>query len=132
MLVSEGRFDLIEEAFRAGGPAAVFDLLLRRAREDKDARGLFDARILQVRHQLGLPLIQTEPVLDLTPEQRPPRSPARSSRSISICAWPPETYLAPGHTSTPSESPHRWLQQSKNSRTAKTFLASSRSPSRRV
>ena len=70
-MAAEPQFDLIEETFRAGGPAAVFDLLLGRAREDKDARRLFDARILQVRHQLGLPLIQTEPVLDITPEQRP-------------------------------------------------------------
>lgn len=97
--MSEGRFDLIEEAFRSGGPAAVFDLLLRRAREDKDARGLFDARILQVRHQLGLPLIQTEPVLDLTPEQRPPyeaafRDAAREAGDLCLAAgdipgaWP--------------------------------------------
>jgi len=69
--VTEGEFDRIEETYRSGGTAAVFDLLLDRARQEKEARRLFDTRILQVRHQLGLPLIQTEPVLDLTPEQRP-------------------------------------------------------------
>jgi hypothetical protein len=98
-MAAEPQFDLIEETFRAGGPDAVFDLLLRRAREDKDARRLFDARILQVRHRLGLPLIQTDPVLDLTPEQRPAyeeafREAAREAGQLSLSegdipgAWP--------------------------------------------
>ena len=97
--VAETPFNLIEETFRTGGSAAVFDLLLGRAREEKNARRLFDARILQVRHALGLPLIQTEPVLDITPEQRPVyeeafREAAREAGQLCLAsgdipgAWP--------------------------------------------
>jgi hypothetical protein len=63
-------FARIHEAFQTGGADAVFDLLLRDARETGNYRVLFDTAILRVRHRLGLPLIETEPVLDLTPEQR--------------------------------------------------------------
>jgi hypothetical protein len=66
-----GPFESIEQSFCTGGPDAVFDVLAGRARELRDAGLLFNARILQVRHRLGLPLIQTEPVLDVSPEQRP-------------------------------------------------------------
>jgi hypothetical protein len=97
--VAETPFNLIEETFRTGGSAAVFDLLIGRAREEKNARRLFDARILQVRHALGLPLIQTEPVLDITPEQRPVyeeafREAAREAGQLCLAsgdipgAWP--------------------------------------------
>jgi hypothetical protein len=60
----------IQEAFRTNGAEAVFDLLIRDAREAGDYRVLFDTRILRVRHQLGLPLIETEAAADLTTGQR--------------------------------------------------------------
>src|SRR3977135_1299565 len=63
-------FELVEQTFRSEGPDGVFDLLIRKAREDKDHRMLFGARIMQVRHRTGLPLIETESVLDLAGEQR--------------------------------------------------------------
>jgi hypothetical protein len=63
-------FAEIQEAFRANGAEAVFDLLIRDARETRNFRVLFDTSILRVRHRLGLPLIETEPVADLTVEQR--------------------------------------------------------------
>jgi hypothetical protein len=63
-------FAEIQEAFRTNGAEAVFDLLIHDARETGNFRVLFDASILRVRHRLGLPLIETEPVADLTPEQR--------------------------------------------------------------
>jgi hypothetical protein len=92
-------FELIEQAFCSGGATAVFDLLLSRAREERDARLLFDARIMQVRRRLGLPLIQTEPVLDISEEQRPAyeaafREAAREAGGICLeagdiaGAWP--------------------------------------------
>jgi hypothetical protein len=63
-------FDLLEQTFRSDGPEAVFELLVRKAQEQKDHRMLFGARIMQVRHRTGLPLIETESVLDLAGEQR--------------------------------------------------------------
>lgn len=54
---------------RSDGPEAVFDRLIGRARDQKDSRMLFGARMMQVRHRLGLPLIETEPVLDLGVER---------------------------------------------------------------
>jgi hypothetical protein len=93
------RFELIEQTFRAGGPEAVFRLLSDSAREERNPRLLFDARIMQVRHQLGLPLIQTEPALDLSAEQRPVyeaafREAAREAGQLCLAdgdiagAWP--------------------------------------------
>jgi hypothetical protein len=63
-------FELLEQTFRSDGAEAAFDLLIRRAREARDSRVLFGARIMQARHRLGLPLIETEPVLDLPADQR--------------------------------------------------------------
>jgi hypothetical protein len=62
--VDKNEFELLEQTLRSDGPEAVFDRLIRRAREEKDSRVLFGARMMQVRHRLGLPLIETEPVLD--------------------------------------------------------------------
>jgi len=92
-------FELIERAFHSGGAPAVFELLLERAREERNPRLLFDARIMQVRRQLGLPLIQTEPVLDISEEQRPVyeaafREAAREAGGLCLAAgdiaaaWP--------------------------------------------
>src|SRR5262245_34490552 len=63
-------FAQIQEAFRTSGAEAVFELLQRNARETGNYRVLFDAAILRVRHRLGLPLIETEPLADLTAEDR--------------------------------------------------------------
>jgi hypothetical protein len=67
--VDKNEFELLEETWRSDGPGAVFDRLIRKAREDKDSRVLFGARMMQVRHRLGLPLIETDPVLDLGVER---------------------------------------------------------------
>ncbi len=63
-------FEMLERTYRSDGAEAVFDLLIRRARDERDSRVLFGARIMQARHRLGLPLIETEPVLDLPAGQR--------------------------------------------------------------
>ena len=68
--MDKNQFELLEQTLRSDGPEAVFDRLIRGAREEKDARMLFGARMMQVRHRLGLPLIETEPVLDLESTQR--------------------------------------------------------------
>jgi hypothetical protein len=59
-------FDGLEQAFRSEGPAAAFDLLIRTALESKDYRLLFGSRLMQIRHELRLPLIETEPTMNLT------------------------------------------------------------------
>jgi hypothetical protein len=68
--VDNQAFELLEQTYRSNGADAAFDLLIRRARDERDPRVLFGARIMQTRHRLGLPLIETEPVLDLPAPQR--------------------------------------------------------------
>lgn len=64
-------FELVEQAFRSEGAAAVFDTLVRSARETNNPRMLFNVRLMQARHQLGMPLVDPDPVPKLTDEQRP-------------------------------------------------------------
>jgi len=64
-------FGMVEETFRAKGAEAVFDALIRKAREENKYRMVFSVRLMQVRHRLGLPLVDPEPVPKLTEEQRP-------------------------------------------------------------
>jgi hypothetical protein len=64
-------FDALEHASRSEGAEAVFDLVIATACREKDHRMLFGARIMQVRHRLGLPLIDTDAVPLVTDEQRP-------------------------------------------------------------
>jgi hypothetical protein len=63
-------FDSIEHTLRLSGPGAVFDSLALEALERKDYRELFSTRLMQARHRLGLPLIETEPASALPEEQR--------------------------------------------------------------
>jgi hypothetical protein len=77
----------------------VFDLLLRRAREARNYRLVFDTRIMRERYRMGLPLIETGPVPELTVEQRPAyeaafREAAREAGELCLAgsdiagAWP--------------------------------------------
>ena len=67
--MEDATFEALEQSFRSAGPAAVFDRLIRTALETKDYRLLFGARLMQARHGLGLPLIETEPTINLAGEQ---------------------------------------------------------------
>ncbi len=58
--MSDDAFELVEEALRCGGPESTFDFLARKFREEKKYPQLFEARLMKKRHELGLPLIQTE------------------------------------------------------------------------
>ena len=71
MTVAVNSFDLLDETFRSNGPEAVFELLIARARDQKNYRELFAIRIMHVRHRLGLPLIETEPVSEYSEVERP-------------------------------------------------------------
>jgi len=71
LLTGNAGFDLVEQAFRENGAEAVFESLIRKAREERNYRMVFSVRLMQVRHKLGLPLIDPDPVPKLTEEQRP-------------------------------------------------------------
>jgi len=66
----EDAFDRVEEALRSGGLDAGFELLIRQFREEKKYPLLFEARLMKIRHGLGLPLIQTDNSEELSPEIR--------------------------------------------------------------
>ena len=61
-------FDALEQCKE---PDAVLDLVIETALREKNYRMLFGARIMQVRHRLGLKLIDTDPVPQVTSDQRP-------------------------------------------------------------
>ena len=93
------QFERIEQAFSSGGADAVFGLLLSRARHEPNPRLLFETTIMQTRHRLGLPLIQTDPLLDVADEHRPAyetafRDAAREAGGLClesgdiVAAWP--------------------------------------------
>jgi hypothetical protein len=97
--VDPDQFQLLEDTFRSDGPEAVFDLMTRRAIGQKNHRMLFGTRLMQLRHRLGLPLVETEPVQDVSEEQRPAyeaafRNAAREAGELClsggdiVSAWP--------------------------------------------
>src|SRR5262249_27773594 len=64
------RFEAIAETLNTRGAAAVFEDLASDAIERKQYRELFSTRLMQARHQLALPLIETEPGSTLPDSQR--------------------------------------------------------------
>src|SRR5579864_5705484 len=68
--MNEESFDLIEEAVRSGGPEAGLDLLARQLSDEKNYPLLFEARMMQKRHELGLPLVQVGSVDDIPEAKR--------------------------------------------------------------
>jgi hypothetical protein len=59
----------LQQAFQSDGPGAAFELLIRTAAEAKDYRLLFGARMMQARHGLRLPLIESEPTINLAGDE---------------------------------------------------------------
>ncbi len=59
-------FDEVEADLRDAGPEAALERLTERFREAGDFHGLFDTRLMQARRRLGLPIILTTPLEDLT------------------------------------------------------------------
>jgi hypothetical protein len=62
-------FEGLQQAFQADGSGAAFELLIRTALEAKDYRLLFGARMMQARHGLKLPLIESEPTIHLAGDE---------------------------------------------------------------
>lgn len=66
----EDVFDTLEVLLRSHGPEAGFELLIGKFREEKKYPLVFDARVLQSRHALGLALIQNGSLEQLPEEKR--------------------------------------------------------------
>lgn len=68
--MADDPFETLEAALRAGGAAAGFDLLIRRFHEEKNYPRIFETRVMQSRHALGLPLVQNGSLEDLPEDKR--------------------------------------------------------------
>jgi hypothetical protein len=68
--MNQDLFDLLERTSLAEGPGAGLDLLIRKLLEEKRYQQIFEIRLLQKRHALGLPLIFSGSIADLPPEKR--------------------------------------------------------------
>src|SRR5215472_13743170 len=68
--MSEDAFDLIEQAARHGGASSALDLLVAISKKDRNYPLLFEARLMQARHKIGLPLIFNASLDDLVVGQR--------------------------------------------------------------
>ena len=58
-------FSWIDELVRNGNTGTAFEQLAERFRRDKNYRGIFDARLMQKRLELGLPLVSTAGIGDV-------------------------------------------------------------------
>jgi hypothetical protein len=63
-------FDLIEQAVSAGGAQSGFDVLTHQLREDKNYPLLFEARVIEQRHKLGLPPLRVDGIDDVPASHR--------------------------------------------------------------
>ena len=63
-------FDLIEQAVRAGGAESGFDLLAQRLVDEKTYPLLFEARVMEQRHKMGLPPLRVDGIDDVPAGQR--------------------------------------------------------------
>ena len=70
LIMNDDVFHLIEQAVHTGGPNSAFDLLAQRFREEKNYPLLFEARMMQQRHRMGLPPIRVDGVDDVPAAQR--------------------------------------------------------------
>src|SRR5258708_35325408 len=63
-------FHSIEHAVLAGGADSGFDLLAQRLREEKNYPLLFEARVMQQRHRMGLPPLRVDGIDDVPAVER--------------------------------------------------------------
>jgi hypothetical protein len=97
--MSDDAFDLIEQAAQQGGALPALDLLATISRKDKNYPLLFEARLMQARQKIGLPLIFNDSLDDLPQSKRQTyedsmREAARETGSLFLAdgeilrAWP--------------------------------------------
>jgi hypothetical protein len=63
-------FDRIEQAARAGGAESGLDVLAQRLRDDKNYPLLFEARVIEQRHKMGLPPLRVDGIDDVPTGRR--------------------------------------------------------------
>ena len=63
-------FDEVASLLQSDGSKAAFDYLIERFRGEKNYPLLFEARLMKARDQLGLPLMPTEQLSDLSEQTR--------------------------------------------------------------
>jgi hypothetical protein len=68
--MSDTPFELIDQALQSGGPEAGFRLLAQKALDDRNYPLLFEIRLLEKRHALGLPLIQVDDTAPMASDTR--------------------------------------------------------------
>ena len=68
----ETLFPWIEQALQYGSAGEAFEQLVERFRRAKQYRLLFDARLMQTRLELGLPLVSTSRIGDVPKELQEP------------------------------------------------------------
>ncbi len=61
-------FDQVRSALESGDVEQAFSLAIARFREEGSYPLIFEARLMKMRHELGMPLIQTEAWRSLSPE----------------------------------------------------------------
>lgn len=97
--MSDDAFELIEQAARQGGAPSALDLLVTLSQKDKNYPLLFEARLMQARHKIGLPLIFNDSLDGLPQGKRQTyeeamREAARETGSLFLAdgeilrAWP--------------------------------------------
>ena len=63
-------FEEVKEALRSGGSQAGFDFLGDKFLKEKNYPALFEARLMETRHELDLPLIDTPNSVEMSEEKR--------------------------------------------------------------
>jgi hypothetical protein len=86
-------FERLEQVLRYQGPGAGFDLLIREALERKDFPLYFEVRLMQKRHELGLPLLDPGTISSLPAE----RQSAYQAFLASVARETGELFLAEGN-----------------------------------
>ena len=61
-------FDKVRDALESGDVQSGFGLAIKRFRSERSYPLIFEARLMNARYRLGMPLIQTAPWSDLSPE----------------------------------------------------------------
>ena len=90
--MSASTFQQVEQAIENGNPAESFDILVEQFKTDKNYPGVFEARLMKKRLELGLPAIQTDELGDLSAEARG----AYEAEQISAAREVGELFLADG------------------------------------
>jgi hypothetical protein len=69
--MNDQAFEGLEQALKSGGPEEALAFLAKQAGAEKNYPLVFEARLMQKRRELGLPLIQTGGLGDVPEDRRP-------------------------------------------------------------